>query len=115
MAHADNKNLNSGKQYSRQIVNEIMNIVHTPQNASRRAGGSELSDRVKNLIALAAAITLQRDEELIGQVTKKCLQAGSKPEELLEVLRLAIIIAEIPAHKYREIIQHVIDDTGIEI
>jgi len=41
-----------------------------------------------------------------------CLRAGATPEEIMEVLRLATVMAECPGDTYRAIVQEVIDAFG---
>jgi alkylhydroperoxidase/carboxymuconolactone decarboxylase family protein YurZ len=39
----------------------------------------------------------------------ECLRAGATPGEIMEVLRLATVMAECPGDRYRAIVQRAID------
>jgi len=110
MATSKNNGSNSGKQVPDQIMNEIMDMLSNPQVAEQRAGRAKLTDKLKDLVALAAALALERDEQFIEQVVKKCLQDSANPNEIRGVLQVAILIAEIPAEKYSDIIHRSIDN-----
>jgi len=110
MATSKNNGFDSSKQVPDQIMNEIMDMLSNPQVAEQRTDRAKLSDKLKDLVALAAALALQRDEQFIEQVVKKCLQAGANPNEIRGVLQVAILMAEIPAEKYSDIIHRSIDN-----
>ena len=66
-----------------------------------------LSARLKNLIALGSALAGQQSQ-YVASCVKESLRAGATRGEIMEVLRLAIVMAEIPAEHYTEIVQSAI-------
>jgi alkylhydroperoxidase/carboxymuconolactone decarboxylase family protein YurZ len=66
-----------------------------------------LPARLNKLIALASALAGQRSQDVASWV-KESLRVGATREEIMEVLRIAIVMAEIPAEHYTEIVQNAI-------
>ena len=70
-----------------------------------------LPPKTRELTALGCAFALRREDRIESCVTD-CLRAGATPEEIMEVLRLAAVMAECPGDRYRAIIQQAIDAFG---
>jgi len=73
--------------------------------------GEGLSPKTRGLAALGCALALRR-EDSIASCVADCLRAGATPEEIMEVLRLATVMAECPGDTYRAIVQEAIDAFG---
>ncbi|HET6441498.1 MAG TPA: carboxymuconolactone decarboxylase family protein [Phycisphaerae bacterium] len=80
--------------------------------ASKDTGPSgALPPKTRGLTALGCAFALRREDDIASYVAE-CLRAGATPEEIMEVLRLATVLAECPGDRYRAIIQQAIDAFG---
>jgi len=66
-----------------------------------------LPPKTRELTALGCALALRREDRIESCVTD-CLRAGATPEEIMEVLRLATVMAECPGDAYRAIVQEAI-------
>ena len=80
--------------------------------ASESAGpGAALPPKTRELTALGCALAL-RQEDRIEHCVTDCLRTGAMPEEIMEVLRLATVMAECPGDRYRAIVQEAIAAFG---
>ena len=76
--------------------------------ASESTGpGAALLPKTRELTALGCAFALRR-EDCIASCVADCLRVGATPEEIMEVLRLATVMAECPGDAYRAIVQEAI-------
>jgi len=89
------------------IYNEIIKMLSMEDSSKTFSEKGVLSARLKNLIALGSALAGQRSQD-VASCVKESLRAGATREEIMEVLRLAIVMAEIPAKHYTEIVQNAI-------
>jgi len=63
---------------------------------------------LRELIAIGSAITTKRGCDTVVSCVADCLKAGASREQILEVLRLAILMAEVPAETYDTIVRKAI-------
>ena len=89
------------------IYNEIIKMLSMEDSNKTFSEKGVLSARLKNLIALGSVLAGQRSQD-VASCVKESLRAGATREEIMEVLRLAIVMAEIPAKHYTEIVQSAI-------
>ena len=89
------------------IYNEIIKMLSMEDGNKTFSEKGMLSARLKNLIALASVLAGQRSQD-VASCVKESLRAGATREEIMEVLQLAIVMAEIPARYYTEIVQNAI-------
>ena len=102
----DNVPKNS-KENAEEIYKEIINLLR-PENANAFLSQKNvLPERLKNLIALGAILANQQNQS-VATCVENCLKTGATQEQIMQVLRLAILIAEISAKKYTEIVQDTI-------
>ena len=66
-----------------------------------------LPERLKNLIALGAALANQQSQ-IVATCVEDCLKTGATKANIMQVLQLAILMAEIPVQRYTEIVQDAI-------
>jgi len=71
--------------------------------------GSALSERLKNLTRLGCAIAIRSDAK-IPSCVENCLRSGATRDEIMEVVGMAILMAEVPANAYRAMVSDAIDD-----
>jgi len=64
--------------------------------------------KTRAFAALGCALALRREDDIRCHVAE-CLRASATAEEIMEVLRLATVMAECPGDRYRAIIQEAID------
>ena len=67
--------------------------------------GGTLAPKLKGLIGLGAALAGQRDHEFVETCVIECLRVGATRNEIMEVLRQAILMAEIPAETHTRIVR----------
>ena len=65
---------------------------------------SVLLAKLKNLIALGSVLASQQSQNVIFCV-KKSIKTGVTQKEIMEVLRVAILMVEIPAEAYTKIVK----------
>jgi len=63
---------------------------------------------VRSLATLGCALALRREDQ-IAPLAIECLKAGATPDQVREVLRMAIVMSECPGEKYRALIEQAID------
>jgi alkylhydroperoxidase/carboxymuconolactone decarboxylase family protein YurZ len=97
------------KQEHSKICAEIRKVLDGTKGIDALQMEGALSPRPKKLIALAAALALQREHGIVASCVADCLNAGVTREEIMEALRLAILMAEIPAETYTAIVREAID------
>ncbi|HUW31607.1 MAG TPA: hypothetical protein VM223_08330 [Planctomycetota bacterium] len=67
-----------------------------------------LSGKLRNLTRLGCALAMQADER-IPDCVGDCLIAGATRAEIMEVLRMAILMPEIRVDKYTTIVSDAIE------
>ena len=97
------------KQKAEEICSEMRELNDGLKSSDEFAKEGMLALRLKNLIALGAAIAGQRDHEFVGSCVVECLKAGATRDEIMEVLRQAILMAEVNAGIYTGIVRKAID------
>ena len=97
------------KQKAEEISSEIRELYDGIKSPNEFAEAGTLAPRLKKLIALGAAIASQRDHEFVGSRVVECLKAGATRDEIMEVLRQAILMAEVHADTYTRIVRGAID------
>jgi alkylhydroperoxidase/carboxymuconolactone decarboxylase family protein YurZ len=70
--------------------------------------GGALPPKTRALTALGCALALRQEDRMASCATE-CLRAGATPGEIMEVRRLATVMAECPGDRYRAIVQQAID------
>ena len=73
--------------------------------------GAVLPPKTRELTAMGCVLAL-RQEDRVASCVADCLRVGATPEEIMEVLRLATVMAECPGDKYRAIVQEAIAAFG---
>lgn len=99
----DNVPKNS-KENAEEIYNEIIMMLQSENTDVFLNQKNVLAERLKNLIALGSVLANQQGQD-IATCVKDCLKTGATQEQIIQVLQLAILIAEIPVKKYTEIVQ----------
>jgi alkylhydroperoxidase/carboxymuconolactone decarboxylase family protein YurZ len=97
------------KQKAEEIYSEIRELQEGAKSPDAFAKESTLSSRLKKLVALGSAIASQSERDVVASCVTDCLKAGAMREEVTEVLRQAILMAEIPAEIYTRIVCDAID------
>ena len=93
------------KQKYAEIYAEIREIINGTKSLDELKGKGSLSPKLRKLIAMASAIATKRGRDTVVSCVADCLKAGASREQILEVLRLAILMAEIPAEIYDTIVR----------
>jgi len=97
------------KQKYTEIYAEIREIIDGTRSIGEIKGAGALSPKVRELIAIGSAIATQRGRDTVVSCVHDCLKAGVSREQIFEVLRLAILMAEVPAETYDRIVREAID------
>ena len=97
------------KQKAEEIYSEIRELQEGTKSPNAFAKEGTLAPRLKNLITLGSAIASQRERDVVASCVIDCLEAGAIREEVMEVLRQAILMAEIPAETYTKIVREAVD------
>lgn len=101
--------LDEDQQRVEEIHSEIRKLQEGTKSPDAFTKGSKLASELKGLIGLGAAVASQRDYEFVGTCVIECLRAGATRDEIMEVLRQAILMAEIPAETYTRIVRDAVD------
>lgn len=96
------------KQKYAEIYAEIREIIDGTRSVNEFKGKSALSPKLRELIALGSAIATKRGRDTVVSCVADCLKAGASREQILEVLRLAILMAEVPVETYDTIVREAI-------
>ena len=86
------------------IYNEIIRMLDAENNEKILSKKNVLSAKLKNLIALGSTFASQQSQNVIFCV-KASMKTGATQKEIMEVLRVAILMAEIPAEAYTGIVE----------
>ena len=97
------------------IYAEIHEIINGTRSIDELKSTGALSPKLKELVALGSAIATKRGRDTVVSCVADCLKAGASREQILEVLRLAILMAEVPAETYDTIIREAIDSFKSQI
>jgi len=97
------------KQKYAEIYTEIREIIDGTRGVNKFKGKSVLSPKLRELIVLGSAIATERGRDIVVSCIADCLKAGASREQILEVLRLAILMAEVPAATYDTIVREAVD------
>jgi alkylhydroperoxidase/carboxymuconolactone decarboxylase family protein YurZ len=73
-------------------------------SADALKGKGTLSPKIGRPIALGSAIVTQRGREMVESCVADCLKVGATREQIMEVLRLAIVVAEVPTEVCSKIV-----------
>ena len=109
MAENFNNSPDSLKRKYTEVYAEICEIIDGTKSFDELKGMGALSPELRELIALSSAIATKCDRETIVSCVANCLKAGASREQILEVLHLAILIAEVPTETYGTIVHKAID------
>lgn len=97
----------SSEENADEIYNEIIRMLRIENRGVRFVKKSVLSEKLKNMITLGSILENQQSDQVVNCV-EDCLKTGVTKEQIMQILQLAILIAEIPAQKYTEILQDAI-------
>jgi alkylhydroperoxidase/carboxymuconolactone decarboxylase family protein YurZ len=89
-----------------ELIREVLDGIKSPDTLTKEG---TLGLRLKKLISLGSAIASQCERDVIASRVTDCLEACATPDEVKEVLRQAILMAEIPAETYTRIVHGAID------
>ena len=92
------------------ICEHICEVLNGTQDISALRRKSSLSPKLEKLIVLGSAIAGQRDHDVVVPCVIECLKSGATREEVADVLREAILMAEVPAEIYSRIVNEAIDE-----
>ena len=88
---------------------EIRELLDGTKNPDAFAKESTLSLKLRKLIALGSALASQCERDVVASCVTDCLEAGAIREEVTEILRQSILMAEIPSGTYTRIVRDAID------
>ena len=97
------------KQKYTEIYAEIREIIDGTRSVDELKGTGALSPKLRELIALGSAIATKRGHDTVVSCVAGCLKAGASREQILQVLRLATLMAEVPAETYDKMVREAID------
>ena len=89
------------------IYSEIIRMLGAGNNDKNFSQKNVLPTRLRNLVTLGSILAGQLSQD-VSSCVEDCLKAGATKEQIMEVLRLVIVMAEIPVQKYTEIVQEAI-------
>jgi len=115
MIEKSNNSSDSLKQKYKEVYAEIREIIDGTKTVNELKGTGVLSLKLRGLIALGSAIATKRGRDTVVSCVADCLKAGAGREQILEVLRLAILMAEVPAETYDTIVREAIDSFKSQI
>lgn len=93
------------KQKYTEIHAEIREIIDGTKSVDELKDMGALSPKLRDLIALDSAIATKRGRDTAVSCVTDCLKVGATREQIMEVLCLAILMAEIPAEIYDTIVR----------
>ena len=99
-----------GKQRIDEICEEIREVLKGTKDVSALRREGSLSPKLEKLIALGSVIASKRDRDVVVPCVIECLKTGATREEIMDVFRQAILMAEVPVKTYSEIVREAIDD-----
>ena len=97
------------KQKYTEIYAEIREIINGTGSIDALKRQGALSPKLRKLITLGSVIATKRGRDTVVSCVDDCLKAGASREEIMEVLRLAILMAEVPAEVYDTTVREAID------
>jgi alkylhydroperoxidase/carboxymuconolactone decarboxylase family protein YurZ len=92
-----------------EIYAEIREIIDGTRSIGEIKGTGALSLKLRELIALGSAIATQRGRATVVSCVHDCLKAGVSREHIFEVLRLAILMVEVPAESCDKIVREALE------
>lgn len=100
---------NEEKQKIDEICEQIREVLEGTKDVGALRREGSLSPKLEKLIALGSVITNQRDRDVVVSCVIECLKTGATREEIMDVLRQAILMAEVQAETYDTIVREAID------
>ena len=94
------------KQKYTDIHAEIREIIDGTNSVDELKDMGALSPKLRDLIALGSAIATKRGRDTAVSCVADCLKVGATREQIIEVLCLAILMAEIPTEIYDTIVRN---------
>lgn len=94
----------NSKENAEEIYNEIIRMLLSENTDAFLGQKNVLPEMLRNLIALGSVLANQQSQD-IATCVEDCLKTGATQEQIMQVLQLAVLIAEIPAQKYTKIVQ----------
>jgi alkylhydroperoxidase/carboxymuconolactone decarboxylase family protein YurZ len=92
-----------------EIFSEIMELINGKRNPASVHDKGALSAKLKNLVALGAAIASQQEPEVINDCVENCLKSGATRQNVMAVLQKAILMAQMPVEPYTQTVKDAID------
>ena len=115
MVENSNNSSDSLKQEYEEVYAEIREIIDGTKSVSELKCTGAPSPKLSGLIALGSAIATKRGRDTVVSCVADCLKAEADREHILEVLRLAILMAEVPVETYDTIVREAIDSLKSQI
>lgn len=109
MVKNSNNSSDNLKQKYTEIYAEIREIIDGRKSVDELKGTGVLSPKLRELVALGSTIATKRGRDTVVSCVADCFKAGASREQILEVLRLAILMAEVPVETYDKIVREAID------
>jgi alkylhydroperoxidase/carboxymuconolactone decarboxylase family protein YurZ len=100
---------NEKKQKIDEICEQIREVLEGTKDVSALRREGSLSPKLEKLIALGSVIANKRDRDVVVSCVIECLKTGATREEIMDVLRQVILMAEVPAETYDTIVREAID------
>ncbi len=92
-----------------EILSEITKLMNGKKDPAFVQGKGVLSAKLKNLVALGAAIASQQESEVINDCVENCLKSGATRQNVMAVLQKAILMAQMPVEPYTQTVKDAID------
>jgi len=109
MVQNSNNSSENLKQKYTEVYAEIREIIDGTKSVDEFKDTGALSPKLRELVVLGSAIATKRGRDTVVSCVADCLKAGASREQILEVLRLAILMAEVPAETYGTIVRETIN------
>ena len=109
MVENPNDSADKLKRKHAEVYAEIREIMNGRVSIDALKEKGTLSPKLRRLIALGSAIATQRGREMVESCVADCLKAGANREQIMEVLRLTIVMAEVPVETYDTMVCEAID------
>ena len=95
------------KENAEEIYNKIIRMLRSENKEAFLGQKNVLPERLKNMIALGSLLANQQSQS-VASCVEDCLKTGATKANIMQVLQLAILMAEIPVQRYTEIVQDAI-------
>ena len=100
------------KEKVEEIYDEIIRMLRSENNNAFLGKKNVLPERLRNLIALGSALANQQSQS-VASCVEDCLKTGATKANIMQVLQLAILMAEIPAEAYTGIVKDAVKNLEV--